>query len=164
MAEVAAVTALVRALPMWQPWATLVVTGAKRVETRPKAPPSTVLGRRVAVHACLTRDHLHLLGHWPFDHLTALHRPLPLGAIVGSVVVVHARQVTAELAARLLVDDQAEHALGDYAPGRWAWALADPVALDEPVPWRGSQGIFMVPADVAGFVPGPEPQGSLDVA
>jgi hypothetical protein len=31
---------------------------------------------------------------------------------------------------------------GDFSPGRWAWLLADVVALDEPVPARGRQGIW----------------------
>lgn len=31
---------------------------------------------------------------------------------------------------------------GDYRPGRWAWLLADVVALEEPVPTRGRQQLW----------------------
>ena len=41
-----------------------------------------------------------------------------------------------------------ERAFGDYAPGRYAWVLADVLPLPRPVPWRGEQGLFEVP-DVA---------------
>lgn len=47
-----------KALPLWQPWAQLVVIGAKRVETRHWPAPNYVVGQRVAIHATKTKDHL----------------------------------------------------------------------------------------------------------
>lgn len=38
------------------------------------------------------------------------------------------------------IEDQRPY--GDYAPGRFAWLLADVVALDEPIPARGRQGLW----------------------
>ena len=38
-----------------------------------------------------------------------------------------------------------EHLLGDFRPGRWAWALASPRALPVPFPWPGALGLFHVP-------------------
>jgi hypothetical protein len=39
--------------------------------------------------------------------------------------------------------------LGDYRPGRWGWLLTDPQPLATPVPCKGRQGVFELPADVA---------------
>lgn len=35
-----------------------------------------------------------------------------------------------------------ELAFGDFTPGRWAWLLGPPRKLDEPVPARGSLGLW----------------------
>lgn len=42
----------------------------------------------------------------------------------------------------------AEFSLGDFTPGRWGWLLAD-VRPCDPVPVKGAQGVFRLPADVA---------------
>lgn len=42
-----------------------------------------------------------------------------------------------------------ERPLGDYTPGRWGWLLADVEPLAVPVPCRGRQGVWALPADVA---------------
>lgn len=38
--------------------------------------------------------------------------------------------------------------LGDFTPGRWGWMLSDPQPCD-PIPCKGRQGVFKLPADVA---------------
>lgn len=38
--------------------------------------------------------------------------------------------------------------LGDFTPGRWGWMLSDPQPCD-PIPCKGRQGVFELPADVA---------------
>jgi len=47
----------------------------------------------------------------------------------------------------ILVREQ-EVAFGDYRPGRWAWLFANIRALPVPVPTRGYQGLWNVPADI----------------
>jgi hypothetical protein len=45
----------VKALPLWQPWASLVaLVGAKRVETRHWPAPPRLIGQRIAIHATKT--------------------------------------------------------------------------------------------------------------
>jgi hypothetical protein len=73
----------VKALSLWQPWASLIAVGGKRIETR----------------------------HWP--------------------------------APSWLV--------GLYEPGRFAWVLQDVRRLVEPVAFRGRQGLFDVPDEIAGL-------------
>jgi hypothetical protein len=45
-----------------------------------------------------------------------------------------------------------ERAFGDYAPGRYAWLLADVRRLREPVPCLGWQKLWRVPAEVEAAV------------
>jgi hypothetical protein len=41
-----------------------------------------------------------------------------------------------------------ERAFGDYGPGRYAWLLSDVRPLRTPLPYRGSQGLRPLPAEV----------------
>ena len=38
---------------------------------------------------------------------------------------------------------------GFWEPGRWAIQFADAGILDEPIPCRGRQGVWRIPADVS---------------
>jgi hypothetical protein len=136
-----------KALPLYQPWATLVATGAKRVETR-AYPPSRVglrCGERIAIHATKTTRELRFCTLPYFRDHVPDPAALPLGALLAECTLARARQITSAAAAALLARDPAEHAFGDYTPGRWAWVLADVELLAAPVPFRGSQGKFDVP-------------------
>ena len=152
-----------KALPLWQPWASLVAVGAKRVETRAYPPTRLGLhvGQRIAIHATkawgspsdggLTRAEFELLCASPRfrDALAAggIDSPagLPLGAIVATARLARASQITAERAELLEREWPDEFAFGDYTTGRWAWVLSHVCVLAEPLPFRGSQGTFDVP-------------------
>jgi len=161
-------------LPLWQPWASLVVHGAKRVETRHWPAPASIIGERIAIHATKTRAELGMARVDPFrtvmrdllERGIALMDPqdpteLPLGALIGTVVVTGCNRMTIASTTALEHQDPVEYAFGHHAPGRYAWALADPQPLPTPVPWRGSQGIFSVPAEVLGIRVPPPAQGAL---
>ncbi len=157
-----------KALPLWQPWASLVAVGAKRVETRHWRAPQYLVGQRIAIHATKTKDHLYIVASRPFCRLLREARDagslvfvdgeLPLGAIVGSAVIDRCAAMTAASCDELRERDRDEFDLGHYEPGRFAWVLRDAVPLAEPIPWRGSQGIFEVPDELLGFTPA---QGTL---
>jgi hypothetical protein len=40
-----------KAISLWQPWASLIACGAKPYETRHWAPPRELIGQRIAIHA-----------------------------------------------------------------------------------------------------------------
>lgn len=162
-------SATIKALPLWQPYASLVALGAKRVETRDYAPWRLGLqfGQRIAIHATKTpRDpsYLGLAYYCALDHFHD-HVPdpdmLPLGALLCTCVLDRAREITAESAAALERRNPQEHAFGYYEPGRWAWVLRDIERLPEPVPYRGSQGAFDVPLSILGEVVHEPVQGAL---
>ncbi|WP_375782883.1 hypothetical protein ACE10Z_23505 [Bradyrhizobium sp. Pha-3] len=42
---------LMKAISLWQPWASLIACGAKPYETRDWAPPAELIGQTIAIHA-----------------------------------------------------------------------------------------------------------------
>jgi hypothetical protein len=157
----------VKALPLWQPWASLVEVGAKRIETRHWPAPAALLGQRIAIHATKTPAHLAIGGTEPFRSALVNAYPqmvsgLPLGAIIATVVLDRCTQITADAADELERRNPAEYVFGNYEPGRFAWVLRDVVRLAEPVPFKGSQGIFDVPDELLGLpAPARHEQGAL---
>ncbi len=45
-----------RAISLWQPWASLIACGAKPYETRDWAPPRALIGQTIAIHAAKKID------------------------------------------------------------------------------------------------------------
>jgi hypothetical protein len=70
-------------------------------------------------HACIVAV-VDLWECWPTEHLVNLRQPLT----------------------------SVELAWGDYSSGRYGWALRNLRKLKEPVPCKGKQGFFFLPADV----------------
>jgi activating signal cointegrator 1 len=132
-----------RALSLTQPWATLVVVGAKRVETRSwRTPHRGLLG----IHAAkgVPRWAVDLCFAEPFRtalRAAGITKPgdLPRGALIGSATLLDCVPTTGvELVG--ISDD--ERAFGDYSPGRWGWLLDAPAAFAEPRPCRGALGLW----------------------
>ena len=127
-----------KALTLWQPWASLIVLRHKRFETR-SWKMDGLIGERIAIHAAKrpSKDlDYELINELAKLALDPAH--LPLGAVVGSGVIT-ALFRTEAIAPNL---PRPELVFGDYSPGRWAWRIEDVEALPEPVPARGRQGIW----------------------
>ncbi len=142
----------IRGISLTQPWAQLVVLGQKQYETRSWKTPYRGL---LAIHAsksvpgwakrlCQTDPmFVSVLGtYWAA-------KPLPLGAIIGTVQLVDCEPITDEMEYFLLAK---ERAFGDWAPGRYAWKLENPRALPEPIPCKGSLGLWRLPTDLEGQI------------
>lgn len=156
-----------KCLSLWQPWASLLVHGAKKVETRGWA-----LGHRgpLLIHAAKKWDAeiRAICQQEPFRSVlemesfgAAVDCGLPLGMIVGRVNVVACDPTGRVLAAPddfpvpvPTFDESAisigptERAFGDYSDGRFAFLCADFTAFEKPIPYRGAQGLFDVPDEV----------------
>lgn len=141
-----------KALPMWQPWASLVALGAKRVETRGYPPSRLGLhpGQRIAIHATKRATELWLCEYDYFCEYVLDPDALPLGALIATCTIARAVGITETTPAFLRAKDPQEYAFGNYAIGRWAWVLADVAPLPAPVPFKGSQGAFDVPDHLLG--------------
>lgn len=149
-----------KALPLWQPWASLVAVEAKRIETRHWRAPASLIGQRIAIHATKRTSELWLCDEEPFSEFVVADE-LPLGAIIATAVLNRCSEMTEGAIEALRRAQPNEHAFGLYEPGRFAWILRDVERLAVPVPWRGSQGIFDVPDDLLGYTPPTPAQSSL---
>lgn len=150
-----------KALSLWQPWATLIAIGAKRVETRSwatsyRGPLAIHAAKRwdEAVRAAAIANH-HIAVAMSAVGLTAWD-VLPRGAVVATCELVDcqptASGVTLDgwIAGGVLWElTPYERAFGDYTPGRYAWLLADVKPLPTPIPMRGAQGLFDLPGELA---------------
>lgn len=140
-----------KAISLTQPWASLVVTGEKRIETRSwKLSQNTQFPFTLAVHAAKgfsTGDKM-LASSEPFGSALKKHgiswfNELPLGAIIGTVEGTDFR-FTQDV--RDYIEPQ-ELAFGDYSNGRYAWLLSNPRSF-APIPLRGALKLFNIPAEI----------------
>lgn len=158
-----------RALPLHQPWATLVATGEKTIETRAYPPKrlSMAAGDRIAIHANKSDEFVHLgrrepfrsslmrHGYWPAltatqevkDALRDGGEPTPRGGLIAVAEIEWALEITPGLHEVIERETPLDIPFGDYTLGRWAWKLWNVTMLDEPIPARGHQGSFKVPED-----------------
>ena len=135
-----------KALTIWQPWATLIAEEIKHYETRSW---STGYRGPIAIHAAKRWTHhevttmLQLARRFPIvgsalAYDGEIHTP-PLGAIVciGVLVAVHkSEEIRDSLPA-------VERALGDYRDRRFAWEIAEiQLPIQGPIPAKGQQGLW----------------------
>ena len=142
-----------KAISVWQPWASLLIHGIKTHETRSWQPPLDLLGHRIAIHAAVTfkafaayRHLARLLPQLDAATVDDAARILPFGAIIGTACLAHSLETTSTLADCI---PQSEKDLGDWSRGRYAWRLTDPRPLHDPIPFRGQQRLWTVPAETA---------------
>lgn len=167
-----------RAISLWQPWATAIAVGSKRVETRSW---STSYRGPLAIHAAkrLVQNELIYYGacwNWcgamrPAGWVMGGGKPkwetIPFGAIVAMCRLVDCRPTGSFTGAEIDAPrtpkgetshlyDWTERQMGDFTLGRCGWVLEDVRPLAKPVPFRGAQGFFNVPdrlIEVAHAVP-----------
>lgn len=139
-----------KAITIWQPWASLLVSGKKVYETRNWA---TAYRGPITIHAAkrLVRQTIDALvadrgaGWVALDYFDAIFmRPnslekLPTGAVIGKAILTRCNLVTEDFLASLT---PMEKALGDFTIGRYAWEFYSMVPVDPPIPARGAQGLW----------------------
>ena len=175
-----------KCLSLWQPWSSLLVTGRKRVETR--GYPINYRGP-LLIHAAKTwnpdlamiaaagafRSTLEGIG----IEFTATEQAartgwnLPFGAILGRVDVIgcyhtdgirfstDSDDIKPDEGAGRLQLPLSEMPFGDYSAGRYAIICTNPVRFDKPIPCRGRQQLFDVPADLVAKAMTHRPRGGL---
>ena len=146
-----------RAISLWQPWASAIAVDAKRIETR-----DWYTGYRgpLAIHAAKRMVKRELADfdmdpEWiaALGTKEPLATMLPFGAIVAICYLSDCRRTESfpgeELDSLRHRDGwQAgwcERDMGDFTPGRWGWVLDHITPLMEPLPYKGMQGFFDVP-------------------
>lgn len=113
-----------------QPWAALVVSGAKTLELRSW---NSKYRGELAIHTGLTVDQ-----HGPWGRFPAAFDPIR-GAVVGGVRMVDSR---------LMRPEDAEAACHEFVNGIWVHVYENPFSFSEPIPMKGKLGIFNMPDEV----------------
>jgi activating signal cointegrator 1 len=131
------------AFSLIQPWATLLASGFKSIETRSW---NTKFAGTVLIHASATwgqeslgachnryiRSALEQLGYLGLN--MAFVKPLPRSAIIGVFDLVGTERTER---IRTTLADQ-ERAFGNYSTGRFAWRTQNQRTFIKPVPTRGA--------------------------
>lgn len=137
-----------KTLTIYQPWASLVAIGAKKIETRSWA---TKYRGLLAIHAgqkwtpqlqAISKKDIFFNVFWPEyngKYVSEQLRKLPLGVVLATCRLVDCILITPEFVATL---SEQEVAFGDYSPGRYAWILEDPKPLPQPVPAKGGRRLW----------------------
>lgn len=145
-----------KALTVWQPWASLIAIGAKPYEFRGWRPPRSIIGQRIAIHAGARRmqrsevyDLLHTLDHACLNAEAA--RPLlrriydnpgiaPLSHILCTAVLGEPKR--GDECAREFGIETGGNDSGRTGTFNWGWPLTDIQPLVPPAPARGAQGFW----------------------
>lgn len=133
----------VKAISLWQPWASLMAMGLKKNETRSwktsyRGPLIIHAAKKVIGWPSLTIQGL-------FDDDIAFQPcDLPRGCLLCKVEMVDCQ----EIGIYNIPFREIEKELGDYTLGRYMWKTENVNVFEKPIPYRGSQGIFDVPDDV----------------
>lgn len=150
----------IKAITLWQPWASLVAVSAKQYETRSWHPPVTIhFGDLIAIHAAQRSPRLgweEMSGREMSQAMQALAAAdvrddrLPTGSIVAICELAwfvtteeHRQQVSAQ-----------ERAFGDWSSGRFAWKVPVVHRLPQPIAAKGHQGLWEwdVPDEVSEYL------------
>lgn len=144
----------IRAISLWDPWASLVAWGEKTYETRSW---TTTYRGLLAIHAtkAFPNEARSICNTEPFHSVLIAHgvtkfSDLPRGAIVAVVDLVDVENITwkwtsPEFASPLYDCPPHERDFGDYSPGRFAWRLANVRVPSQPIPCRGAMGLWTPP-------------------
>lgn len=131
-----------KAISLWQPWASAVADGSKRNETRHW--PTNYRGDLVICSAKRSLDTIGLA--------VAREHNIPLTAMKFGyalcIVEVFDCLQTDVIAYFRKPIAKAELELGDYTPGRFVWLTRNLRKLRTPVPVIGRQGFWNLPDDV----------------
>ncbi len=146
-----------RTLTLWQPWASLIAIGAKRIETRSW---STSYRGQLAIHAAKKWDadlaniatsepFLSTLAKAGIDSEEGISRGgLPRGAIVCVCRLVDVCRIHRDCLEGITADfkwplpEEPERSFGDYTPGRCAWILDDIRPLAKPIAIAGGRSLW----------------------
>ncbi|NIJ34307.1 ASCH domain-containing protein [Sphingomonas oligoaromativorans] len=152
-----------KALTIWQPWASLIMLGAKPYEWRRWKAPASMVGKRIVIHAGarrttteeiwgLIQSVIHEVNaieeQRPVEHPTALDVykalpfllniydggiRLPLSAGLGTVVIGEPR-LAGDLGFPIDSDRPQDQ--------NWGWPMLDVQPFADPIPMRGAQGFW----------------------
>ncbi len=155
---------IIKAISILEPWAILVATGLKKIETRSR--PSNYRGK-LAIHAskripkwarelCFLEPFRSALDEINMQaNYTLQLSNLPLGAMIATCWMKECCLIKNDGLYRLIpyyrtgkpkyyapLPGDPERSFGDFSPGRYAFILENAKLLPQPIPARGIQGLW----------------------
>lgn len=134
-----------KAISLWQPWATGIAAGVKAIETRHWSTPHR---GEIAIHAAKRWD----LDQREFAEAErragTIGYGLPFGAIVAVADIVDVKR-TEQLVGSI---SDVEERWGNYGPRRFGWLFANVRPLSEPIGCVGRQSIWTLDDGVVALV------------
>jgi len=134
-----------KAITLWQPYASAIAAGLKRVETRHwptryRGPIAIHAAKRESCHGDLPCGwRVRMAEHWArLGHGPDVWGRLPRGAVVAVARLVDCREMDE---AWIAEQGDAELLHGCWESGRWGWVLEGVHAVT-PVPCTGAQGLW----------------------
>lgn len=143
----------VKAISVWEPWASLIAMELKRFETRSWSTnyrgPLLICASKFRLTRSQTLEILPGIREAirPHEFARFSYNRLPFGkalCVVDLEQCFCADKVLWQLGLKA-TDRNREIVLGDYTFGRFAWKLTNVRRFKEPWPWPGSLGLFNVP-------------------
>lgn len=137
-----------KAITIKQPWASLIVLGEKRFETRSW---QTKYRGPLAIHAGKSVDKEACKDPWIKGVLKECgitsYKDLPTGVVLATVELVDCYKVEATLGYASVLSkgktvDGLEVAFGDYTEGRYAWELGNLQVLPLPIVAKGQLSLW----------------------
>ncbi len=143
-----------KAITLWQPWATLLACGIKEYETRSWA---TQYRGLMAIHAaaCEPKNLRDQMSGVVASILGIENQPeYPRGAVIATADLIACHEMVEDENGnvgfwygdhgmrKFYAISERQALLGDWKAGRFAWAFANRKMLDTPIPAKGGQRIW----------------------
>lgn len=148
-----------KALTIWEPWASLIIEGHKKYEFRTWPGHKSIVGQRIVIHSAARKWKAEeigaLLNDWErlkaylgdmddeqnwAKALSLLERvwrdetTLPFGCALGTAILGQPARAIDTFSTQMDPDD--------INPDIWAWPLTDIIKFKEPIPAKGMQGFW----------------------
>ena len=152
-----------KVITIWQPWASLIMIGAKPIEWRAWYAPRSIHGQRIGIHAgarkvqkievyqiitdCVREGGQRLAGEM-VDHPTGLDIAKTLDLIIPLIAAPTSIPTSALLGTAIIGEPKlaADHGYpvdsDRLDQQNWGWPLSDIETLAEPLPMKGWQGFW----------------------
>ena len=163
-----------KALTLWQPWASLVAHGYKTVEYRGWPAPRSIVGTRIAIHAAARRPRMREVKPLTYEVMSDDARRIseafgfdmpairtmcattslddyPRRCILATALL--AESLPPDRVAERTGRDLASMSLDEIMLYSHAWRLEDVRMLPEPLFCTGAQGFWNAPEGVLGLLP-----------
>lgn len=126
-----------RVLTIQEPFATLIMSEYKKIETRSW---KTSYRGEIYIHAGKSNNFMKMID--PYTKKIIGNLELNYGSIICKTDLIDCIEMTEEFIEKIKGKDPDEYKLGFYEKGRYAWVFGDIEALSQPIKAEGKLNIW----------------------